>query len=132
MTAKLFDTCTLPEVTFMDIGNGTKKAKQITNKDDYLFIDATVEKRDDSEWTITAQEYRQVTQEIRTLEKRQKQLRDDLISMSDHANSIGGGLRVEQLSRRGSIAYAEIPELRGVDLDKYRGDLVQYWKVTEV
>jgi hypothetical protein len=132
MTLKTFDTCSLPEVCFYDIGNEPKRAKQINNADDYLFINSTVEKREDQEWTTTAQEYKEVTQEIKSLEKRQKQLRDALISMSDHANSIGGGLRVEQLARRGSIAYAEIPELRGVDLDQYRGDLITYWKVTEI
>jgi hypothetical protein len=131
MTAKTFDTCTLPEVCFYAIGNEPKRAKQINNADDYLFINATVEKREDQEWTTTALEYRKITAEIKVLEKRQRQLRNALISMSDHVNSIGGGLQVQQFARRGPIAYASIPQLQGVDLDQYRGDLVQYWKVTE-
>ena len=129
---KTFDTCTLPEVCFFAIGNEPKQAKQIHNADDYLFINTTCEKRNDEEWTTTAQTYKEITQEIKALEKRQKQLRDALISMSDHASSIGGGLRVEKHARRGSIAYAEIPQLQGVDLDQYRGDFTTYWKVTEI
>lgn len=132
MQQKSFDSCTLPEVCFYAIGNEPKRAKQITNPDDYLFINATVEKRNDEEWTTTAQEYREITQQIKTLEKRQKQLRDALISMSDHANSIGGGVRVEQCVRRGVIEYSRIDALKGINLDEYRGDLVQYWKVTEI
>ena len=132
MKLKTFDNCSLPEVCFYAIGNEPKRAKQIKSQDDYLFINTSCEKRNDSEWTITALEYRQITQEIKALEKRQKQLRDALISMSDHANSIGGGLQVQQCVRKGAVAYSEIPQLQGIDLDKYRGDLVQYWKVTEV
>ena len=132
MHQKSFDTCTLPEVCFYAIGSEPKRARTITNPDDYLFINATVEKRNDEEWTETAQEYKEITQQIKALEKRQKQLRDALISMSDHANSIGGGVRVEQCVRKGSVLYSEIPELKGVNLDVYRGELVQYWKVTEI
>ncbi len=129
---KTFDTCTLPEVSFYAIGNEPKRERVITSKDDYLFICTSVEKREDKDWTSTAQEYKEITQQIKELEKRQKQLRDALISMSDHQNCVGGGIRVEQLARRGTIAYNEIPELQGVDLDQYRGDLITYWKVTEI
>lgn len=129
---KTFDTCTLPEVCFYSNGKDPLQSKQIQNDYDCLFINTTVEKREDQEWTTTAQEYKQVTQEIKALEKRQKQLRDALISMSNHVNSIGGGVRLEQLARRGSVSYSEIPELKGVNLDKYRGDLVKYWKVSEI
>lgn len=132
MTLKSFDLCSLPEVCFYAIGNEPKRAKTITNTDDYLFINSSVEKRNDDEWTNTAQEYKAITQQIKALEKRQKQLRDALISMSDHQDSIGGGVRVEQCVRKGCVLYSEIPELQGVDLDQYRGDLVQYWKVIEI
>jgi uncharacterized protein YhaN len=129
---KTFDTCTLPEICFYSIGNEPKKARQINSNDDYLFINTSIEKRNDQEWTTTAQEYRKITAEIKALEKRQKQLRDALISMSDHVNSIGGGVRLEQHARRGVIEYSRIEELKGIDLDQYRGEMVTYWKVTEI
>lgn len=126
-----FDNCKLQEISFISVGN-EKKQKAITSNDDYLFIDSTVEKRHDQEWTSTAQEYRTITAEIKALEKRQKQLRDALISMSHHQNSIGGGVQVSQHARRGSVQYSRIPELQGVTLDDYRDDLITYWKVTEI
>ncbi len=129
---KTFDTCTLPEVCFYAIGNEPKRERKINSKDDYLFINTSCEKRDDDEWTTTAQEYKEITQQMKSLEKRQKQLRDALIGMSEHANSIGGGIRVEQLARRGCVEYSRIDALKGINLDDYRGEFITYWKVTEV
>lgn len=129
---KTFDTCTLPEVCFYAIGNEPKRAKQINSADDYLFINSTVEKRDGQEWITTAQEYREITAEIKALEKRQKQLRDALISMSDHQNSIGGGIHLMQCVRKGAVDYSRIDALKGIDLNQFRGEFITYWKVTEI
>lgn len=126
-----FDNCKLQEISFISVGN-EKKQKAITSNDDYLFIDSTVEKRNDKEWALLADEYKNLNSEIKWRKNRLEQVRDALISMSDHSNSVGAGLQVQKFARRGSIAYNEIPELKSVDLDKYRGDLVQYWKVTEI
>lgn len=132
MNEKAFDICNLPEVYFSSIGAEPKMALHIKNKEDYLFIDTTVEKREDNEWTTTAQEYKQITAQIKCLEKRQKQLRDALISMSEHANSIGGGVRLEKTARRGVIEYSRIEALKGIDLDQYRGEMTTYYKITEI
>jgi hypothetical protein len=126
----LFDKCSLPEVSFHAIGK--PKREQIINFNDYLKQNTKPEKRDDQEWIATAHEYKTITAQMKTLEKRQKQLKDALISMSEHQNSIGGGVHLERCERKGSVLYSEIPELKGVDLDKYRGDLISYWKVTEI
>jgi len=129
MILKNFDNCTLPEVCFYAIGNEPKRARTITNQDDYLFINATVEKREDDEWKNIAQEYRKVTAELKALEKRQKQLRDALISMSDHANSIGGGVRLEQTVRKGLVKYSAIECLKEIDLNQYRDEPTIIWRV---
>jgi hypothetical protein len=34
--------------------------------------------------------------------------------------------------RKGAIQFLEIPEIRDLDLEKYRGEPVEYWKVTEL
>lgn len=134
MTTKTFDTCTLPEVCFMSFGNEEKKRIQIKSNKDYEdnFIVDRVEKRTDDEWTILAVEYRMLKAEIKQKEKRLEQLRDALVSMSETACSIGGGLMVEQCERKGAIQYSAIPQLISVDLEHYRGEPIKYWKVTEV
>ncbi len=132
MTTKTFDSCALPEVCFMDFGQG-KQTIQITKESDYEdnFI-VQSDKRIDEEWNTLAIEYRMLKAEIKHKEKRLAQIRDALVSMSVAACSTGGGLMVEQCERKGAIRYSAIPQLIGVDLEHYRDEPVKYWKVTEV
>lgn len=41
----------------------------------------------------------------------------------------GCGVQAYQATRKGSVNYSKIPELKGVDLDKYRGKDSTYWTV---
>ena len=41
----------------------------------------------------------------------------------------GFGATVTQVTRQGSVDYKKIPELKGVDLDAYRGKATTYWMV---
>lgn len=40
-----------------------------------------------------------------------------------------GGIKIQQISREGSINYKSIPELKEIDLEKYRGKGSIYWKI---
>lgn len=42
------------------------------------------------------------------------------------------GLLVERVKRKGSINWKSIPEIQGLDLEKYRDDEIEYWKISEV
>ena len=41
----------------------------------------------------------------------------------------GFGATVTLVTRQGNVDYKKVPELKGVDLDKYRGKSTQYWMV---
>lgn len=41
----------------------------------------------------------------------------------------GFGVNVTQVTRQGNVNYKNIPELKGVDLDKYRGKTTTYWSI---
>lgn len=123
--------CSLPDVYFSVIDNDEPLGIKI-NEHNKKYIDENFEKRTDHKWTQLAFEYQVIKRQIGELEEREKDIRELLISMSDHANSIGGGIRVQKIVKKGSIAYSRIPSLEGVDLEQYRGQNTEYWKVSEV
>lgn len=134
MTMKTFDLCALPEVCFHSIGNEPKQAIQINKDSDYEdnFIELNNSIRDDRDWLQLAGEYKSLKADDKKRKKRMEQIKDALVSMSETACSTGGGLTVEKCVRKGAIQFLEIPEVRDLDLEKYRGESVEYWKVTEV
>ena len=133
MTIKTFDKCTLPTVCYQSYTDGPKSPVHINRPEDfeYNFIDQP-EYHEEKEWLELAKEHRQLKEEVKWRENRLAQIRDGLLGMSTAANSIGGGIRVERCVRKGAIKYSAIPELLGVDLDLYRDEPTEYYKIVEI
>ncbi len=81
--------------------------------------------KDDSAWRAKVEEY----MKIKALIDREKELREDLIRMSEGKNCRGAGVKTQKVIRKGNIDYSKIPELSNVDLEKYRGNPVEFWKI---
>ena len=66
--------------------------------------------------------------------KRSKIALDDakkrLADLAGETNAKGYGVTVTKVVRKGSIDYAKVPDLNGVDLEEYRKKGSEYWKVT--
>lgn len=86
------------------------------------------EKTDDV-WGEAASEWMKIQKKIHLLESVEKKLRDTLVSMSGGKNSRGGGVRVAKSIRKGTIDYTKIPELEEVDLDVYRKEPIEVWRI---
>ena len=54
------------------------------------------------------------------LQEEEELLKRELISLSEEKNCVGGGIKVTHHVRRGSIEYTKIPEIQGLDLERYR------------
>lgn len=67
-----------------------------------------------------AKELRQVEFQIKQLEQRRDQMRSQIAELARHPNAIIGDLKISTVTRTGAIDYKSVPELRGVDLEKYR------------
>jgi putative phage-type endonuclease len=80
----------------------------------------------DTEWEKLAQEYRALV----SLEERKEQLKKQLIELSSGFNSEGFGVKVTKRQRAGNIDYKSIPELNGLDLEKYRKHDISYFEVS--
>jgi putative phage-type endonuclease len=55
----------------------------------------------------------------------------DLIDYCKGENTKGFGIRIQRIIRKGTIMYENIPELREIDVEKYRKESVIYFKIVE-
>ncbi len=80
-------------------------------------------------WDIAASQWISVNQQLKEVEKQEKQLRETLISMSQNKNAVGGGIRITKVLRKGAVEYAAIPEVQNINLDLYRKKPVQSYRI---
>lgn len=86
---------------------------------------------EDMEWTSLAKEYVSVKTQIKDLEFKladiEKYLKE-IMKRSGASKVKGAGLKASEISRVGTVNYAAIPQLVGVDLDKFRKPSSKYIK----
>jgi len=83
------------------------------------------------EWVKYAEGLFLIKQKISELKQQEKLYEKTLHTLSNGENCVGGDYLFSMYSRKGNIDYANIPELKGVDLEKYRKEPISYWKVTK-
>lgn len=77
---------------------------------------------------IAAEAYK-LKMTIKSLEKQYDSLMSCLKESFNQGQSRWDNYQLTVTSRPGSVDYASIPELKSVDLDKYRKDPVQVYKL---
>lgn len=95
-------------------------------------LTADVKKREDSDWFLAVERYRAAKTATAAAQANEDAARDALIELADGFTSEGFGVKVTSSTRAGNVNYKAIPELKGVDLSKYRGAPIPYWTVREV
>ncbi len=85
--------------------------------------------RSDKEWEALSSSYLNVQEKIKALEEEEKSIRENLISIASSSNSIGYGIKLSKIIRKGSVDYQSIPELKDVNLEKYRKTPIQSWRI---
>lgn len=84
----------------------------------------------DSNAILMAERYKQLDRLIHELQTEQDLIRKDLIEEATHPRVSIGDLSLSKVVRAGAIDYASIPELKEVDLTKYRKKPVETWRIT--
>lgn len=84
------------------------------------------------DWKKAAQEYIQIDDTINELERKKKEIRDALINLSNHQNSVGEGIKVLKTFVKGRIEYNDIPEIKKINLDDFRRPPSEVWKILKV
>lgn len=92
-------------------------------EDDYI-------QRDDDLWAQYASKWKTISMTLKELEEVEQDLRKQLIFLSGESNTRGVGISLCEIKRKGHIDYAQIPELKGVDLEKYRKASTTSWRIT--
>jgi putative phage-type endonuclease len=87
----------------------------------------------DKELKSLMSEYAEMDKQIKQLEERKESFRRELIKHLDShdikfAKSKLGTVRY--IEKTGNINYKSIPELKGLDLEKYRNKASNYWSIT--
>lgn len=81
------------------------------------------------DWRRAATEYATVIRQIEWLEKSKEKLRAELLLLADGMNCMGAGLSIQRVIRQGNVDYKAIPELKSVDLDLYRKEKIETWRI---
>lgn len=77
--------------------------------------------------------YAEIDAEIKKLGEEQEGIKKQLLEsdkIASHPKVECGRLQIDRIQRAGNINYKAVPELKGVDLEKYRGKPVIYSKIT--
>jgi putative phage-type endonuclease len=81
------------------------------------------ELRDDDEWVLAAQLYRDAKVIAEDAAKKLEAAKERLTSLaSEHPSIKGGGVTVSRFWKAGNIDYKNVPEIASADLEKYRGE----------
>lgn len=83
------------------------------------------------QWNEITDKWSSVSHQLKLLQSEEKELRKSLIDMSGNINSKGNGVKVTKILRKGCVNYIKIPELQGVDLEKYREKAIETWRIEE-
>lgn len=84
------------------------------------------------EWIDVARELYLASLAKANWAKKEAELKEQLRTLSDNKNSIGGGFIFTCTERMGSVDYRSIPELKEIDLDLYRKTPVFSWSLKKV
>lgn len=68
--------------------------------------------------------------EIKKIKAEEEALKQELIAIANGQNSRGAGIHLTKCIRKGVIDYKKIPELQDVDLEAYRKDSTEYWRIS--
>ena len=85
--------------------------------------------RNDPEWLELSNSYLLVQKQLKSLEEQEKQMKEQLITLAGRSNARGAGLKLSKIVRKGVVDYQMIPELKGVNLEKYRKAAIETWRV---
>lgn len=100
----------------------TKFWDKVQNKIPPELTDKDAVTIDTKELVTMADKYAELDSKAKEIEKEMKALKEVIIEQCNHARTKIGKLTITRSSRAGSVDYSKIPELNGIDTEKYRKD----------
>lgn len=81
-------------------------------------------------WSQAAEAYAGAKQYADEAAKRLESARQALIELAQHPKEEGAGVTVTRFWKQGSVDYKKVPELTGIDLERYRKRATEEVRVT--
>jgi len=78
---------------------------------------------------VAASYLKKIQGNIKYLKEVEKEASSKLRDLCGNESRRYNGYEYKMIERKGSVKYALIPELKNVDLEKYRSEMVTYWKL---
>jgi putative phage-type endonuclease len=94
----------------------------MTNKD---YKDMTSE----NAWNSLANEYLKACEQLKTLEDLKENYKKELVSLCGEDSCFGSGIKVLRRVTKGRVDYEKVPELSGIDIEKYRKPSTTSWTI---
>lgn len=111
---KIIDELIAKEVAFLDmVISNTPPLKQMEGL----------------EWHFAVSEYKRALKNEKEAVAQREEAGEQLKKLAGEIPCMGDGITLTQVTREGSIDYKAIPELKDVDLEKYRKQQTTYWKI---
>lgn len=83
----------------------------------------------DLSWQFNSDQYQKICREIKYMEEVKEGYRKELLKLSGDHSCKGNGIKVIKTHVKGRVAYDDIPELKALDLEKYRKPSSTCWKI---
>lgn len=83
----------------------------------------------DEKWQRLASRYKEMLSHKIGLEKDLEDIKNQLIRMANFSPACGFGLQINKVITRGRVDYSTMPELKGVNLEKYRKPDTESWRI---
>ena len=91
-----------------------------------------VNEKKDPLWQQYSSRWLEIQKNKRIIEKEEKQCRDRLIELSGNKSAQGCGVKLTKYVRKGRISYHKIPELQNIDLEAFREENVETWRISAI
>ena len=84
-------------------------------------VDADTVHRDDAVWAKAAQEYALAKRAAQASDEALERAKEALVALAAHPREQGAGVSVTRFWKAGAVDYKRVVELKGLDLEQYRG-----------
>lgn len=84
---------------------------------------------DSLDWQTYAREYKKLCEQIKNLEEVKDSYRKEILNLCGNESCLGEGIKVMKTIMKGRVDYDAIPEIKDIDLDKYRKKPTTTWKI---
>jgi putative phage-type endonuclease len=93
-------------------------------------VDADTVHREDAQWAQAAMAYTQAKQAAQVSDEALDRAKEVLVALARHPKETGAAVSVTRYWKAGSIDYKKVAELKGADLEPYRGKAREEVRVT--